>query len=221
MGDTAWMMLLPLLHGTSALSLLSPTPPRTTPTPTTRAQETVTNRPQPRRPNVSSTREEEGLKVGWLVFALALLGCGVFYSLAKDIRAPTPTPPEAVKVDIPAPKAKGRIPSDREVGEVEGKPELKHTDITDVALGDDLVWSVQVSGSNAYDKVQVWYRPQGTDSWSKSTLRKTREGYKGRIAVDRMMGAGVEYWIEAKPYRKGLPNLTHGSENRPVRVFVH
>ena len=98
---------------------------------------------------------------------------------------------------------------------------LTHSPIKNVALGEDLNWTVKIQGSNAYDKVQAWYRPKGEDNWTRSTLRRVKDGYEGGIPVDRMLSVGIEYWIEAKPYRKGLPTLKQGSEQRPIQVFVH
>ena len=207
----------PLRHGKWPVA--SPPSRAARPEPSVQA-EVPKARSKPRRVNVPQPAEEE-FKVGWLILGLALVGCTVFYWLAKEIRTPTTESTEILKVEIPSIKPKGRIPSDGDLGAVDGRPQLTHTDISDVALGDDLEWSVEVSGSNAYDQVQAWYRPQGADTWSRSTLRRVGDGYKGSITVDRMLSAGIEYWIEAKPYRKGLPNLTHGSATRPVSVFVH
>jgi len=139
----------------------------------------------------------------------------------QDLAEVTSEPIVEEVVEIPTIKRKGRIPSDGGIEKVKDRPTMVHEAIETVDLGGDLVWSVEVTGSQGYDQVQAWYRPQGTSNWLRSQLRRVGDGYKGSINVDRMYSEGVEYWIEAKAYRKGLPNLAHGSEERPVRVFVH
>ena len=161
------------------------------------------------------------MRVGRMVFGIALILCGIFYLLARDV-SQEPKPTEAVlAVEIPAIERKGRIVSDMDDGPIAGRPVLEHAAVDNAVMGEDLVWNVKIPGSNAYDRVQAWYRPQGSDTWSRSRLRRVGDGYKGSIAVDRMLGGGIEYWIEAKPYRKGLPNLSQGSAEKPIRVFVH
>ena len=179
--------------------------------------ETRSSRPQ------SVSRSDGEMRVGWMVLGVALIGCGIFYLLAKDLRDRVDSA-ETVKaptIEIPGAKRKGRIPIDSTDRPVEGRPVLMHTEVENVALGEDIVWRVEVKGSNAYDQVQAWYRPQGMEGWIRSGLRRVKDGYEGSIPVDRNLSVGVEYWIEAKPYRKGLPTLQQGSESRPIRVFVY
>ncbi len=177
--------------------------------------------PKP-RPLKQGASEPE-MRVGWMVFGVALVGCGIFFLMAQNLR--DMNQPEAASaapmVEIPEIKRKGRIPSDSSDRPVKGRPVLVHAKIENVALGDDLNWEVEIEGSNAYDKVQAWYRPKGGQNWTRSSLRRVKNRYEGGIPVDRMLSGGIEYWIEAKPYRKGLPTLTQGSEQRPIHVFVY
>ena len=174
-------------------------------------------------PVMKAEKKESELRVGWMVIGIALIGCGGFFLLAQNLQQQELGRSETVApaVDIPIVQRKGRIPSDTSNRPVEGQPTLVHEETKNLELGEDLVWKVDIRGSNAYDKVQAWYRPQGDGTWIRSNLRRVKDGYEGSIPVDRMLGAGIEYWIEAKPYRKGLPTLQHGSEQRPIRVFVH
>jgi len=209
-------------YGSDAPPLSAPRPESTTPEASS-GEPTLSPRPEPktkRRPQ-SARRPAETTKVGWLIAALVLGGGSLIVWLMQDLAKVTQEPEAVEVVALPTVKHKGRIPSDGGIKNVQGKPVLHHTEHTTVAMGGDLVWSVRVTGSEAYDKVQAWYRPQGAESWSRSQLRRVGDGYTGRIVVDRMMSDGVEYWIEAKPYRKGLPNLKHGSQKKPIRVFVH
>jgi serine/threonine protein kinase len=163
----------------------------------------------------------EQTRVGWFIAAIVFAAGSLMIWFIQDLSKFTDEPAQREAVELPAAKRKGRIPSDGGIKNVKGRPVLAHEEIKTVEMGGDLVWSVGVTGSDAYDKVQAWYRPQGTDSWNRAQLRRVGDGYKGSIEVDRMSSGGIEYWIEARPFRKGLPNLTQGTKKRPIRVFVH
>ena len=51
-------------------------------------------------------------------------------------------------------------------------------------------------------------------------MRRVGSEYHGSIEVTPLFAEGLEYWIEAKPYHKGVPPLAHGSARRPVRLMV-
>ena len=125
-----------------------------------------------------------------------------------------------VVVKMPTMKRKGRMGVDTPKDVEALVPVLEHTPQGVARLGDDLTIEVEVQGSKAYDKVLAWYRPTGQTQWSKTTLRRVGSGYRGSIPMTRIFADGVEYWVEAKPYTGGLPSLSHGSRNRPVRVRI-
>ena len=111
-------------------------------------------------------------------------------------------------------QAEVRAPAEPEV------PTLIHTPVEVVGVRETLPILAEVTGSGAYDQVQAWYRPVGESDWSRAGMRRVGSEYRGTIDVTPLFAGGLEYWIEAKPYHKGVPELSHGSARRPVRVTV-
>ncbi len=99
-------------------------------------------------------------------------------------------------------------------------PTLHHDPVTTAVMRETLRVFAEVTGSSAYDQVQAWYRPTGSQEWIRAGMRRVGDEYRGSIEVTPLFADGLEYWIEAKPYHKGVPPLTEGSASRPFRVDV-
>lgn len=99
-------------------------------------------------------------------------------------------------------------------------PILHHEPVERAGIRDTLRLSARVTGSSAYDQVQAWYRPVGSPEWSRAGMRRVGDEYQGSIEVTPLFLEGLEYWIEAKPYHKGVPALTQASSAQPIRVEV-
>jgi len=99
-------------------------------------------------------------------------------------------------------------------------PEIHHDPPESIILRDSLNLVAEITGSGAYDQVSAWYRPRGMSEWSRTGLRRVGDEYQGTIEISPLFSKGLEYWIEAKGYHKGVPSLAHGSAGKPVRVPV-
>jgi hypothetical protein len=99
-------------------------------------------------------------------------------------------------------------------------PMIHHEPPGEIVLRDSFYLVAEITGSGAYDRVSAWYRPRGMSDWSRTGLRRVGDEYQGTIDITPLFSKGLEYWIEAKGYHKGVPPLAHGSAGKPIRVSV-
>jgi hypothetical protein len=156
--------------------------------------------------------------IGGGVVAALLAGWLIAQPATQDAETVVEEPEEVV--ELPQPEVRGRLSGAVPDIEVVSRPELQHDVPIALVLGEDFVLEASIPGTSAYDKVIAWYKPQDTTTWMKTTLRRVGDGYRGSIEINRMYGMGIDYWIEAQPYHKGLPTLSHGSAKRPHKVLV-
>ena len=157
------------------------------------------------------------LMVGALV-AVALIGI-LSWTLIRTLDTIDPdASSEVATLPLPNPIAEDVNKADQV--KLPEAPTLHHTPVSTVALRESLELMAEITGSGAYDQVQAWYRPIGQIEWSRTGMRRVGNEYRGSIEVTPLFTEGLEYWIEAKPYHKGLKPLTHGSSGRPVKVLI-
>jgi hypothetical protein len=113
-----------------------------------------------------------------------------------------------------------RIQEVEEPETVPDVPMIHHEPPGEIVLRDSFYLVAEITGSGAYDQVSAWYRPRGMSDWSRTGLRRVGNEYQGTIDITPLFSKGLEYWIEAKGYHKGVPPLAHGSAGKPVRVSV-
>jgi serine/threonine protein kinase len=165
------------------------------------------------------TKRARVLVGGGVGIAAFLLAAWVVVQAPEpDVSLP-PIQPE-IEVELPKSDRRGRLSGVVPEMKVVSRPELQHDVPVALVLGEDFVIEASIPGTSAYDKVIAWYKPHETKSWLKTTLRRVGDGYRGSVEINRMYGMGIDYWIEAQPYHKGLPSLSHGSAKRPHQVLV-
>ncbi len=128
----------------------------------------------------------------------------------------------AVVVEAPIDRQarKGRIGADEMDKVVPMSSAILHEVPAAVVLEEDFRLVLSIPGDVMYDQVVCWFRPRTSGEWSKTKLRKVGDHYEGSILVSRLFVGGLEYWIEAKPYTRGLPVLSSANPRRPHRVTV-
>lgn len=157
--------------------------------------------------------------LGLALVAVALAAM-LFWMAASTVETIAPAEVEAVAEEAAAPGRSGRIGAADDAFVPPQRPELSHDPPAAVGMRETLRLVAEITGSDAYDQVQAWYRPRGSTEWSRTGMRRVGSEYHGSIDVTPLFAEGLEYWIEAKPYHKGVLPLSHGSARRPVRLMV-
>jgi serine/threonine protein kinase len=98
------------------------------------------------------------------------------------------------------------------------KPHITHTPPTIFSPDESVSIHANVLGSRAYDRVVVVFRANQRVPFREATLRKTKNGHRGKIPMDPSLHNGVEYYIEARPFSSGIPVLRVGSPDKPFRL---
>jgi serine/threonine-protein kinase len=156
---------------------------------------------------------------GVALVAVVLAGM-LFWMAARTVDTVAPAEVVAVNKEAPVPERSGRMGATEDGFVPPEKPELSHEPPAAVGMRETLRLMAEITGSDVYDQVQAWYRPRGSAEWSRTGMRRVGSEYHGSIDVTPLFAEGLEYWIEAKPYHKGVPPLSHGSARRPVRLMV-
>lgn len=157
------------------------------------------------------------LMVGALV-AVALIGI-LSWTLIRTLDT-IDSEPSSETAPLVAPATVANDVGDPEQSNKPETPTLHHTPAQAISLRESLDLMAEITGSGAYDQVQAWYRPIGQKEWSRTGMRRVGNQYRGSIDVTPLFAEGLEYWIEAKPYHKGLKALTHGSSGSPITVTI-
>jgi predicted Ser/Thr protein kinase len=182
-----------------------------------RSPQPVPASPPPRRVSVEAVTSGAGLVVSGLA-AVVLIGI-LAYMGAKTIES-AQSDDEFVPETIAVTPGMDPIQEVEEPEVVPDVPMIHHEPPGEIVLRDSFYLVAEITGSGAYDKVSAWYRPRGMSDWSRTGLRRVGDEYQGTIDITPMFSKGLEYWIEAKGYHKGVPPLAHGSAGQPVRVSV-
>lgn len=98
------------------------------------------------------------------------------------------------------------------------KPNVVHSRVTYGNSGEALAFNVTATDNIGIDYVKIFYRTQGTATWSVLSLSETEAGkYYGVITANNVTAAGLEYYLEVSD---GTSVVRDGSSSAPVKITV-
>ncbi|MBQ7364395.1 MAG: IPT/TIG domain-containing protein [Clostridia bacterium] len=98
------------------------------------------------------------------------------------------------------------------------KPTVTHTRVTYGNAGEALSFTVTASDNIGVTYVKIFYRVQGSDTYSALTLSNTEGNkYYGVITASQVTAEGLEYYLEVSD---GTSVVRDGSASTPIKVYI-
>jgi len=98
------------------------------------------------------------------------------------------------------------------------EPTLSHTPLSSVSVGGSVTFSATISGSVAYDRVFVRYRPSGTAQWQAQGMYGSGDTFSTTMKLGDEFAGGLEYFIDARSSTGAGKDLKMGSAFNPIKV---
>ena len=119
-----------------------------------------------------------------------------------------------VKTDLSESDTSGKI-SVRAKDTME--PTIYHDGIHSAFTGDKLIISAVVKDNVQVDKVELFYRVTGADTWKSVTMLPSNSKYSAIIPAESVTTEGLEYYIRAFD---GMNYAYKGSETQPFSIVI-
>lgn len=96
-------------------------------------------------------------------------------------------------------------------------PVMYHTPVYEAYAGSSLVITATVTDNVGVERVTLYYRVPGAESWSTATMTKLNDKFSAVIGANLVTVEGLEYYLEAYD---GISSVYRGSAEEPYAVMV-